>query len=146
MFIQTIDTILNLIIILIHILEIYLGMKPLLINTLTPIISISLYIGTSLVLFKKINYNSTSQGIYLTKFPKNKFILLLLIAIISIWIMKFGTDIFWPYLIDEESEFKVYSETISWRNLSLIISKFLSIILLFVISFRKLKSLEKIKN
>ncbi|WP_396600306.1 hypothetical protein [Algibacter sp. R77976] len=145
-FIQAVDSILNLIIILIHIFQVHFGFKPLFINIFTPIISFFLYIGTSIFLLKKLKYNSISQGIYLTRFPKNKFIILLLIAIISTWIMKFGTDICWPYLIDKDYEIKVYYETCPWRNLSLIISKFITIILLFVIFFRKLKSLEQIKN
>jgi hypothetical protein len=81
-FINGIDSILYFITYLIYFAKSELGLSNGIMKYSMPIITLFLYVLTTFLIFKRLKLNSSSSGIYLTKFPIRIFIVLALIALI----------------------------------------------------------------
>ncbi len=81
-FIKSITSILYFLSHLIVTIEILLNPPLLILQFSYPIITIALYILTTLIILKKLKITSELNGIYLTSFPKNTFLILAVIAVV----------------------------------------------------------------
>jgi len=139
-FVQAIDSILSF---LIHFL--FLGVVTLKISfaylhILIPVITVAFYFSAVLLALKCLRINSDTSGILLTRFPKRRFIILLLLAIALHPIENKLSDIFGLWNVGWEDQTQMeFIELYGFMIMGIGVARWISLIALVVIYLQKYK-------
>jgi hypothetical protein len=142
-FISGIDSILYFLTYLIYFAKSELGLSYGIMTYSMPIITLILYILTTVLIFKKLKLNSNSSGIYLTRFPKRIFIVLALIALTLNPLTHKLSGLYAEHStrmenIDTYDYLKVYG----WMTTGIYFSRWLIIIFMSILFIKKLNLIE----
>jgi len=140
LFVTSINAVINL---LIHI--VYFGLSEMKVSynnmsVIVPIISIVLYAVSTIIIVRKINIKSKTNGIYLTQFPKN---LTIILGFISFFLSPITNKLSGLYAEHNTGNLDIeYLNFYSWLYLSIGISQLLMILILVIIFLNKLKQIQ----
>ncbi|NJB72036.1 hypothetical protein GGR42_002527 [Saonia flava] len=142
-FISGIDSILFFITYLIYFVKSELGLSYGIMKYSMPIITLILYVLTTFLVFKKLKLNSSSSGIYLTKFPKRIFIILALIALTLNPITHKLSGLYTEHSTRMENiNSSDFLQVYGWMTSGIYFSRWLILIALSILFIKKLNGIE----
>ena len=145
-FVQAIDSVLYFLINLIYFGTVSLEIPYSTLNFLLPIITILTYLITIIVILKRIEISSASNGILFTKFPKIQFIILLIIAIALNALTNKLSGLFAEWTIKSMNpKTTEFLELYGWMHMGIGVARWISVVGLGLIYLNKYK-LKKTKH
>jgi hypothetical protein len=142
-FISGIDSILYFITYLVYFTKSELGLSYGIMKFSIPIFTLILYLLTTYIIIKRIKQQTNSDGIYLTKFPKKTFIGLALLAIILNPITNKLSGLYAEHSTPiENTDYSDLLQVYGWMNMGIGFSRWLVLIILTILFFKKLKLIE----
>ena len=142
-FVAAIDSILYFFIHLVYFGMSELGLSLTLLTYSIPTLTVILYALTVLFLLQKINTDSNSEGIYLTKFPKKMVVIFLILTLLLKPITSKLSGLYAEYFVSAlDVAANDYLEFYGWMHASFAFSRWGSIIILAIIYLKKYQSLK----
>ncbi len=109
-----------------------------------PTITILTYLTTIILILKKIEINSASSGILLTKFPKNQFIILLILAIVLNPITNKLSGLFAEWTTESMNQNTTeFLELYGWMHTGIGVARWISVVGLGLIYLKKYELKKK---
>ena len=142
-FITAVDSILYFIIHLIYFASVLSGLSFTLMSIFLPIITLLLYVSTTIYLLRNVSIKSKNRGIYFTHFPIKWAIILGIISFTLAPITNKLSGLFSEkYISNVEMEMIDFYSFYGWFNVGLGVSQVLVIISLFIFFMIKLKTTD----
>lgn len=142
-FVSGIDSILYFVVYLIYFAKSELGLSYGIMKFSMPIITLILYVLTTFLIFKKLKLDSNSSGIYLTKFPKKRFIVLAVIALTLNSITHKLSGLYAEHSTRMENiDTSEFLQVYGWMTSGIHLSRWLILIVLSILFIKKLNGIE----
>jgi hypothetical protein len=137
-FIQAIDSALFLFTHLVYFGTVSIGVSYSVLNFILPTVTISAYLATIIILLKRIKIDSPVNGILLTKFPKQLFLTLLIMAVVLNPITNKLSGLFAEYNADLQlNKPSDFIEFYGWMHMGIGIGRWISLITIGIIYLNK---------